>query len=345
MNNFSFSPTGGAKIVFEYANKLSERGNNVQILYLNNNAWIKFHLPEDVRRKLVSIACLFSPTWFSLDKKVEKLSLYDRRLQFKTSDTDVFIVTAVTTVNISREVFKGRKFAYFIQDYENWDVSDTYCQKTYSLGMTNIVISQWLKGIVDKYSNNPSIVIKDPIDLDVYKIVVPIQQRKLHTIGLLYHKMPHKGVKYSLAAVKKLKKEYQDLEVYMFGVPDRPRDLPDWIHYTQKATQKQTVKLYNEVSVWLCATIDEGFGLTGLEAMACGDALVSTAYTGVLEYAEDEKNALLSPVKDVDALVKNVERIFENKELRKKIVENSQESVRDFSWDIAVDKFEEALRE
>ena len=78
--------------------------------------------------------------------------------------------------------------------------------------------------------------------------------------------------------------------------------------------------------------------------MACGDALVSTAYTGVLEYAKDGYNALLSPVKDVDALVKNVQRVFEEDELRNKLVRNAQESVKEFSWDIAVERFEEALK-
>lgn len=344
MNSFSLYPTGGAKMVFEYANRLTESGHQVQILYLNNNAWVKYHLPEILRRWLVSRVSMISPTWFPLDKRVQNLSLYDPKLKDKTVDTDVFIVTAVTTVGISRKLFKDRKFAYFIQGYENWFVSDEYCRKTYALGMTNLVISGWLKGIVDKYSRTPSVLIKDPIDLNIYKINNPVVQRKPHTIGVLYHTRPEKGLPYAIEALKKLKDEYQDLEVYMFGVPDQPKEFPEWIHYTKKATQEQTIEIYNRVSVWLCATIDEGYGLTGLEAMACGDVLISTAYTGVLEYAEDGKNALLSPVKDVDALVKNVERVFEDEKLRESLVKNAQESVKAFSWDIAVKKFENALK-
>jgi len=343
MNSFSLYPTGGAKMVFEYANRLSERGHEIQMLYLNHKAWKKYHLPEGLRRWLVSRVSMISPTWFPLDKKVEKLSLYDRKLKEKTADTDVFIVTAVTTVNISRKIFKDRKFAYFIQDYENWGVSDEYCQKTYRLGMTNIVISNWLKGIVDKYSKIPSVLVKDPIDLNVYRINTPVEERKPHAIGVLYHTRPEKGLPYAIAALKKLKEEYADLEVYMFGVPDRPKEFPEWIHYTKKATQEQTVEIYNKVSVWICATVDEGFGLTGLEAMACGDVLVSTAYTGVFEYAEDGKNALLSPLKDVNALVKNVERVFDDKDLRMNLIQKAQKSVQDFSWDIAVEKYEDAL--
>ena len=131
----------------------------------------------------------------------------------------------------------------------------------------------------------------------------------------------------------------------MFGASKRPKDLPNWINYTCNVSQAETVAIYNKVSIWLYATVDEGFGLTGLEAMACGCVLVSTSYKGVFEYARGGYNALLTPVKDVNALVEAVAKIFENYELREKLVFNSQQTVKKFSWKEAVDKFEEALKE
>lgn len=343
MNGLSKEPIGGHKMIFEYANRLCERSYKVQILVLGEKTWVRFHLPERLRKWLVTKACKIYPKWFKLDKKVEKITTCDKKLYNKLKDTDIFIATAVTTAESTKRIANGKKCAYFIQDYENWVVSDDYCQSTYRLGMINIVISTWLKNIIDKYSAEKSILIKNPVDINSYKIITEPKKRKLRTIGILYHKMPHKGLKYSVEAVYKLKELYPDLEVYMFGVPKRPKEFPSWIHYTRKATQKQTIDIYNKVSVWICATIDEGFGLTGLEAMACGCTLVSTAYTGVLEYAENEKNALLSPVKDVDALVNNVKRVFDNEKLRSDLLTNAQESIKDFSWEKAVDKFEAAL--
>lgn len=79
--------------------------------------------------------------------------------------------------------------------------------------------------------------------------------------------------------------------------------------------------------------------------MACGAALVSTDYQGVHEYAVDGVNALLSPVKDVDALVSNVSKLFDNDELRYQLAEAGIKSVQEnFNWDIAVNKFEKAIR-
>ena len=90
--------------------------------------------------------------------------------------------------------------------------------------------------------------------------------------------------------------------------------------------------------------MNEGYGLTGLEAMACGTALVSTSYKGVLEYASDGMNALLSPVKDVNGLVRNVQRLFDDDDLRIRIARNGVESVRkNLNWEKAVDKFESVI--
>lgn len=339
------TPVGGYKIVFEYANRLSNEGHQISLLFLNDELLSKYHLPKLLDKKLCHFLTKIRPNWFTLNTRINKISSLDNDANEVLHHSDVLIFTAVETVlklwDQASEI--NCKKAYFIQDYENWNVSDEKCQKTYGLEMTNIVISKWLKDIVDRYSREPSVLIRDPIDLSVYKIIVPPDKRKIHSIGILYHTMAHKGFKYALEAVKKLKEKYSDLEVYVFGVYEKPDDLPNYCSYLRDATQEQTVEIYNKVSVWLCATVDEGFGLTGLEAMACGDVLVSTAYTGVFEYAQDGYNALLSPVKNVEAMVENVERVFEDETLRDKLLNNSKISVQAFSWKIAVSKFENAI--
>lgn len=39
MDSLSFVPTGGAKMIFEYANRLQNKGYSVQILYLMGSSW------------------------------------------------------------------------------------------------------------------------------------------------------------------------------------------------------------------------------------------------------------------------------------------------------------------
>ena len=338
----SRSPVGGYKIVYEYANRLADSGYTVQLLYMNEDALKQYPLPEFLRIKLSNIETRIEPRWFSLNNTIEKISSNDKNFKKRIEDVDIVIATAIWTIAYAEKYFRKSKKVYFIQDYETWDHSINYVHETYALGYTNIVVSTWLKDIVDQYSKNPSILIKNPIDLNAYKIITPVTNRRKHTISLLYHINEYKGVKYALEAINHLHEIYPDLEVYMFGVFDYKDNQP-WINYTFRASQQQTVEIYNKTRVFLCATIEEGYGLTGLEAMACGNVLVSTNYQGVREYAKDGYNALLSPVKDVDALVENVKRVFEDNELSQRLVKNGQESVRNFSWDEAYKKFEKAI--
>lgn len=55
--------------------------------------------------------------------------------------------------------------------------------------------------------------------------------------------------------------------------------------------------------------------------MACGCVLASSKYRGVLEYAVDGKNALLSPIKDSKAMVDNIVEVFDNSKLRNRLIE------------------------
>lgn len=343
---FTRAPQGGYKMVFEYANRLLKRGNSVKILFLNEDVLPSLPNSQLIKKYLGNALTKRGPKWFPLDKNIECISSLEKGAEDKVENSDIIIATAVETVDVVKKMNKHLKKVYFIQDHEDWNANLAYLNSTYGLGFKNIVIAEWLKSIVDNYGREPSTVVKNPIDIKAYRIYKPIRERKKHSISMLYHQNEHKGVKYALEAVYQLKKKYHDLNVEMFGIFQISEDIPAWIHYCRDASQEQTVEIYNSTSVFLCATVKEGYGLTGLEAMACGAALVSTDYQGVHEYAIDGVNALLSPVKDVDALVANVSKLFDNDELRYQIAEAGIKSVqKDFNWDIAVDKFEKAITE
>ena len=101
----------------------------------------------------------------------------------------------------------------------------------------------------------------------------------------------------------------------------------------------------NRSEVFICSTIDEGFGLPGLEAMACGCAECSTDYTGVHEYVVDGYNALLSSIRDPQAMADNVSRLFDDDELRNQIVANGIKTGKEKSVDNSYKKFKSVLEE
>lgn len=336
-------PVGGYKMAFEYANRLVKENHEVLILYLNQDLLKNYSVPLIVKRKIAKILTKIEPKWFDLNKKIKKISNLDLDYKEKLGKLDVCIATSAekTVEEVNKNLIAKTKL-YLIQDYENWNISDKELIATYKLGFKNIVVAKWLKQIVDQYSPTGSVLIPNAIDTSIYTETVPIQNRDNHTIALLYHESPHKGLKNAFKVLDKLKQKYPDLKVIMFGKFPKP-ELPNWITYYKGASQKKTVEIYNSVKVFLCSTIEEGFGLTGIEAMACGACLVSTDYRGVREYAVNNYNSLLSPVGDIDAQVENVIRIFENKELQKNISSNGIQHVKKFKWSEAMKKLNKTI--
>jgi len=337
-------PIGGYKIVYEYANGLCQRGYNVSILFLNENALIRFPLPGFLRKIAIHYFTQIEPSWFVLDQRVKKLSSTDN-VRNKLEKTDLAIATGADTIYRTLNLFPKAKIFYFIQGHETWLFPEEDLIKTYSLKTKNIVISNWLKKIVDNYSNEESVILNNPIKTEKYKVNIGLDLRDKYSLGVLYHDSELKGFKDAFEAISKVKKKYPKIKVFMFGTSKPDFAIPKWVEFTLNASQSQTIDIYNKVSIFVCATVKEGFGLTGLEAMACGAALVSTSYEGVKEYAVHGYNALLSPVRDADALSENIIRLLKDDELRETIAQNGINTAEGFSFKNAVDKLEKIINE
>lgn len=330
-------PVGGYKMVYQYANGLCLKGHEVYILYLNEKALQRFPMPSFLRKIAIHYFTQIEPKWFSLDKDIKKLSSLDNNEQV-LNKMEIAIATGADTIYRTMDMFRNARKYYFIQGYETWLFSEEDLFKTYMLDARNIVIAKWLKDIVDRYSKKPAYLLKNPIDTNKYKVKNKIELRQQYSVGILYHDSESKGFKYAYEAICMVKKLYPELKLYMFGTSVPDFEIPGWVDYTLNATQEQTIDIYNKVSIFVCGSIIEGFGLTGLEAMACGATLVSTDYDGVREYAINEYNALLSPVKDPESLKNNIVRLLNDDNLRKIIAFNGTNTAIDFSLENAIDQ-------
>lgn len=330
---------GGYKVIFKYANKLVNDGYRIDIGYIDKQALSKYYIPNWVKNILLKEVLRFEPKWFNLDSKINQYTFRDRNALNKIGKPDIVISTAAITAAFVKDHFRESKKIYFIQGFEDWDLNSQEIYNTYNYGFKNIVVSKWLKKIVDEHSTQLSTYIRNPINTKQYKVFNPIENRDKYTIGMLYHSNPCKGSAETFESLCKLKVKFPQLKIIMFGTCAPPNNIPKWVKYYKNASQQQTIEIYNKISIFVCGSIEEGFGLTGLEAMACGATLVTTDYEGAKEYAINEINSLTVSVKDWKALREKVAYLIMNDSIREDLARRGIKTVKDFSWQKAYQKF------
>ena len=155
---------------------------------------------------------------------------------------------------------------------------------------------------------------------------------------MLWHKDERKRTQDAVAALRMVRSRFPKLHVIAFGVPDEPRDLPEWITYVQKPDRKKHNEIYNRASIFVASSEQEGWGLTPCEAMICGAAVVCTDIGGYREFAENDVTALMSPVRNPQMLALNIIRLIEDDALRIRLAMNGRDLIRRFTWDRSVDE-------
>lgn len=173
-----------------------------------------------------------------------------------------------------------------------------------------------------------------------------VQEKGVHTaieaLSILVDEMEHNNVQLSMAGAA-LSEEYlkslQDLIAQ--------NSLTESVRFLGRVPRCSMVEVYCDHDVLIFPSIwVEPFGLSILEAMACGLAVVSTVTGGNREFLIDGENALLFPPGDADALALQIERLIRDPDLRQRISAAGQKLVRTrFDIETMVDKIEEFLKE
>lgn len=340
-------PIGGYKIVYQYANELCRRGYNITVNFLYRVEPItRNFLFQKIRRTKRVLLHQKLPakeiTWFDLNPKIQLkfdvISLND------ISDGDIVIATAAPTANFVKRLSsqKGKKY-YFIQNFETWWYNNVdELNKTFKLGLTNIVVSKDLQKRVELASGVTPNFLPDFYDEHEFFLTQPIKERPL-TVSLLNHIQETKRTKFGLEILSEVQKQLPSLQVLLFGAYQPIEKLPSFVKFIYKANSKQLrSEIYGKSSVYLLPSSLEGWGLTGTEAMACGAVVVASRIGGIEEYANDY-NSFLVDVKDKKKFVDSVIYLLTHNAEREKMAKLALRDVRNFTLKKSTDKFEKIL--
>lgn len=336
-------PTGGFRIMYEYANRLTQMGYEVRIYYPITISYMNYRIKSHLGRKLSAmISGMNSYNWFDLDPRVKR-GFIPRILDKYIEDADIVMATwwSASAEMGLLSPSKGKKINV-IQGFENWEGNDEQLHESYRMpNTTNIVISSYLKTVVDQYSTNPIYIIQNAVDTSTFYAKNPIETRNKYRISMLHSEQVIKGTKYGMEALKIIKEKHPEIHVDLFGIYPKPEGLPEWINYIREP--KDIAAMHNQNAIYMGNSLTEGMALAPLESLFCGCALVCTDIPGQREYAKEGETALLVPAENPQAMADRVCHLIENDEERIAIAKGGNAYVQRFSWEDTMVKLEEVF--
>jgi glycosyltransferase involved in cell wall biosynthesis len=122
--------------------------------------------------------------------------------------------------------------------------------------------------------------------------------------------------------------------------------LCDRVTYAGRPDKAQLVNLYNAADVLVAPSLYEGFGITPLEAMACGTPVIASNTTAMPE-AVGDAGLLITP-HDVEGIANCAARIADDSNLRRQLIEKGLARVQQMTWnhsaEIVANTYEQLLQ-
>jgi glycosyltransferase involved in cell wall biosynthesis len=166
-------------------------------------------------------------------------------------------------------------------------------------------------------------------------------------IGYLGRLKRYKSVDHLLEALPAVLRTVPDLSVRIVGDgDDRPRleavsarlGLQSVVEFTGFVPEATKVEILRSMWFGVMPSVKEGWGLTVLEANACGTPVIASRVPGLKEAVLDGETGLLYPYGDRGALADAMLRMLTDGGMRRRFSSESLKRASSFTWDRAADE-------
>ena len=213
--------------------------------------------------------------------------------------------------------------------------------QTFSFPLKKIVINE--RDLV-KFSADKPQKLQLGIDTSKYYPKKTLDEREGKIVLFPLRTHFEKGASVALDAIKLIHRNRNDIKIITFGNYDRTDMIPNYVDHRGYVDDKELFNLYNSASVFVIPSLLEGFCLPGLEAMACGCAVITADNIGIREYAKHNTNALIVPPNNSTAIAEAVISLIDDSNQRNYLIQNGIETAKAFSEENMVKSFLTAIR-
>jgi len=216
------------------------------------------------------------------------------------------------------------------------------------------------------YNVNPNDIIVNPLGTRLYEVpklqhnnkIYERNNGKLEIISVA-RVTEQKGLHYMLDVINELYYNNVDFRCTIIGKGPRERDFKALTskcparskirHIGSVNSDRDLAKYYYESDIYLSTSLYETFGLSILEAMACGCATVAFRVGPIEERIKHGINGMLVEVNDIDDMVKDILDLYNHPIKLSAMKRAASDDARTFTWKKHVDNlikiFESCLHE
>ena len=258
-----------------------------------------------------------------------------QELVVHAAEFDVIIATvdsSMALVRLIAGVFPAKLPAYYVQDYEPYFFEPGSSQwqaarESYTLvpGAVLFAKTRWVADIVRREHGIDVHQVEPSLDQELF-YPAPDGTRPAGTpvsvAAMIRPSTPRRAPHRTMAVLKGLQEAVgADVDVHLFGCTDGELegtglDLSFRFANHGVLSRIQVADLLRATDVFIDLSDYQAFGRTGLEAMACGCAVVVPAKGGAGEYAVDGVNALVVETADEKACVAAARSLVVDRDLR-----------------------------
>lgn len=301
--------TGGNYVMYQLANHLAARGNEVNF----------FHGPAIPGR----IATLDEVPPMCVGYGVRNFivdSLEDETLP--AADV-IFVSNAPRRLGLPASLIQGFKM-----------LQEATERVVFTASGPKFCVATWLAEVgVREFGSPASEFLHVPLGLDHerFHLESSLADRPID-VAVMCHPHREKGWPVAVAALEELRRRRPTARLLVFGrVP--PDDCPPGVEFVDSPDAIQLAdEIYGQAKIFVQSSRHEGFGYTPVEAMACGAALVTTDCGGSRDYAFDGKTAVVVAPDAPEALAEAVDALLDDEPRRLQLAANGAEYIRRFQW-------------
>lgn len=213
-------------------------------------------------------------------------------------------------------------------------------KKEYDLSDFICVSSNFSKNSFLEKGFNENKIIKIPYGVDLKNFffsseIVNDNQFNIICVGTI---SVRKGVIYLIKAFNEL--NLKNCKLTLIGEVEKGFEqilkplLSEKINIIKPVSQNLLRTFYNQASVFITCSIEDGFGMVLLQAMACGLPVIATKNTGGSEIINDGEDGYIIPIRNKEKLKEKILFLYENKDYLSSMGKKAEQKAQNFfSWE------------